>query len=74
MPNRTRTAHCRRTAFGRAVLRFHYNAPLINNLKAAVQFTTQILARQHLASSGGDPHAVTRLNDARERLRNGMPA
>jgi hypothetical protein len=55
-------------------LRFHYNAPLINNLKAAVRFKTQILARQHHPSSGGDSHAVTRLNDARERLRNGIPA
>jgi hypothetical protein len=74
MPNRTRTSHCRRTAFGWAVLRVACTAPLINALKAAVQFTSQILARLHLPSSGGHSQAVTRFNDARDRLRKWMPA
>ena len=38
MGNRTRSAHCRLTAFGAAVLSFPYNAPLINALKAGVPF------------------------------------
>jgi hypothetical protein len=74
MPNRTRTAHWRRTAFGRAVSRVACTAPLINALQAAVQFKTQILARRHLPGGGGDSQAMTRRNDARDLLRQWMLA